>query len=79
MTDQINSSSYPAEDNEGIHPKILSIRLSQESECWEDMTNKVIEYLQFQRAIKLKMKEEGVSRLELEKQELEKDKPKISR
>jgi hypothetical protein len=36
---------------------MLSIRLSQESECWDDMVEKVIKYLAKHREEKLKQKE----------------------
>ena len=77
MSDQINSASKPNE-NEGIDPQILSIRLSQESECWEDMTEKVIAYLESERENKLNRKADGVKEKErlLEKAlEENKDKP----
>ena len=53
-------------NEEGLHPQILSIRLSQESECWEDMTEKVIEYLKAERQNKVDKKSKGIAQQEHE-------------
>lgn len=61
----------------GINPDILSIRLSQESECWENMTEKVIDYLKKEKINKI-MKKDLDLRAKEEEQELEERNHKIS-